>query len=162
MVNYQNGKIYKIESIKGKCQYIGSTCQLLCQRMAKHKTSYRKNYYKNTMMSKEVLKYDDAKIYLIENYPCNSKEELTAKEAEYIKKYDCVNIQIPDRTRKQYYQDHKEIIKKRTTDRRNKNKDITNCICGSSVVGYNIKRHMKSKKHITYINNNGVQKLPQE
>ena len=30
-------------------------------------------------------------IELVENYPCNSKEELEKKEGEYIKNNECVN-----------------------------------------------------------------------
>ena len=84
MVNYQNGKIYKIESIEGKCMYIGSTCQKLCMRLSSHRRDMK---YNLNVSSKEVLKYDDAKIYLIVNYPCNNKEELHREEGKYIKQY---------------------------------------------------------------------------
>ena len=83
MVNYQNGKIYMIESLSGDCRYIGSTCQKLSQRMTDHKKRYR--YGTLNCRSKEVLKYDDAKIYMILTYPCDSKEELLAMEGKYIR-----------------------------------------------------------------------------
>jgi hypothetical protein len=42
MVNYGNGKIYKIESHLGDKIYIGSTTkQYLSQRMDKHRSEYR-------------------------------------------------------------------------------------------------------------------------
>ena len=42
MVNYNNGKIYKIESRLGDLVYIGSTTkQYLSQRMDKHRTDYK-------------------------------------------------------------------------------------------------------------------------
>ncbi len=42
MVNYENGKIYKIESHLGDKLYIGSTTkQYLSQRMDKHRTDYK-------------------------------------------------------------------------------------------------------------------------
>jgi len=108
MVNYQNGKIYMIESIEGKCRYYGSTCEKLSQRMSKHRYSY--NHNKKDTSSKKVLKYPDAKIFLILKYPCNSKEELNAKEAEYIRQFDCVNTRIDGRTYKQWREDNKELI----------------------------------------------------
>ena len=123
MVNYQNGKIYKIESLIGGCVYVGSTCQKLSMRMAKHRQKYRqqKQYY----TSYEVLKYSDAKILLILNHACNSKEELEAKEAEYIKQLDCVNKYIPQRTEKQYREDNKELIAEKQRKWRSENKEYT-------------------------------------
>jgi len=149
MVNYQNGKIYKIESIEGKCMYIGSTCQLLCQRMAKHRYRHKTD---KAISSTEVLKYNDAKIYLLLKYPCNSKEELESKEGEYIKKYKCVNKQEGRRTHRQYYKDNKKILNE-------KQKTRYTCICGSITSISNKSQHEKTKKHITYINNNELQKL---
>lgn len=121
MVNYQNGKIYKIESLIGGCIYVGSTCQKLSMRMAQHRQKYRqqKQYY----TSYEVLKYSDAKILLILNHTCNSKEELEAKEAEYIKQLDCVNKYIPGRTIKQWTEDNKETITKYQKKWRSENKE---------------------------------------
>ena len=43
MVNYENGKIYKIESYLGDKIYIGSTSkQYLSQRMDTHRSNYKK------------------------------------------------------------------------------------------------------------------------
>ena len=41
MVNYQNGKIYKIIDYTNDNIYIGSTCEKLCRRIQKHKASYK-------------------------------------------------------------------------------------------------------------------------
>jgi len=172
MVNYQNGKIYKIESLEGKCMYIGSTCQKLCVRMAGHRASMKKN---RGTTSKEVLKYTDAKIYLIENYPCDSKEELLRKEGEYIRKLDCVNTTVAGRTDKEYYNDtkdnkraqwladNKDKIQKYLNDNKDKIREQNkrryaekrkikiNCICGSYIQKYDIVKHNKTKKHIKFI-----------
>ena len=122
MVNYQNGKIYKIESIIGNCRYIGSTCQkYLSVRMSHHKYDFKNK--KSGITSILVLKYPDAKIILLETYPCNSKYELVAKEAEYIRQLDCVNKYIPGRTKKQHYQDNREIILKKCKQYQLENKE---------------------------------------
>lgn len=89
MPNYQNGKIYKITSSQTDLIYIGSTVEKLNLRFAHHKHQFKKNI--NGTKSKEILKYDDAKIELIESYPCNSKEDLFKREREYIKSLNCVN-----------------------------------------------------------------------
>ena len=86
MPNYQNGKIYEIINDETEGKYIGSTTVLLCKRMAEHRSNYKK-YLKNGrkyITSYDILKYDSAKIVLIENYPCNSKEELEARERYWI------------------------------------------------------------------------------
>jgi hypothetical protein len=49
-------------------------------------------------------------IELIETYPCNSKEELNAREGYWIKEINCVNKIITGRTRKEYNEDNKTKI----------------------------------------------------
>ena len=86
MVNYQNGKIYKISSVVGNVCYYGSTCEKLNIRYYKHKYNYKKFQEGNKLYvsSYEVLKYEDNIIELVENFPCNTKKELHIKEGEYI------------------------------------------------------------------------------
>ena len=108
-VDYKKGKIYKIESLEGDCVYYGSTCELLSRRMAKHRHNYKNN---GGITSQQILCFDDAKIYLVENYPCNSKEELHAREGWYIKNNDCVNKKTPGRTKEEYALDNRENILK--------------------------------------------------
>jgi len=67
VVNYNNGKIYKIINENCETVYVGSTTQSLCQRYTRH------NH-----------KASNHKIILIENYSCNSKEELCKREQEII------------------------------------------------------------------------------
>jgi hypothetical protein len=55
---------------------------------------------------------ENCQIILLESYPCNSKDELTSKEAHYIKSTDCVNKMIPHRSPKEYREDNKDRIKK--------------------------------------------------
>jgi hypothetical protein len=104
MVNYQNGKIYKIESLSSGKVYYGSTTQVLSKRMVGHRAS------SNGAKSKEVIQCGDARIILVENFGCNSKEELQAREADYIRNNDCVNRCIPNRTPKQWRTDNKDRI----------------------------------------------------
>ncbi len=108
MPNYQLGKIYKIVSSQTDEIYIGSTCESrLCRRLAQHNADYRM-WLRNAhayYASYKLLKYDDCQIVLIENYPCNNKDEL--------------------RMREQYWIDHQIVaIKFRHFVRRNKRKNI--------------------------------------
>jgi hypothetical protein len=115
-MNYQNKKIYKITSFQTNKIYIGSTAQpKLCSRMSQHKNKYN-NYLNGIyayMTSFELLKYTDAKIELIELYPYNSKNELIAREAYWMRQLDCVNKVISGRTNEQYREENKEKILKK-------------------------------------------------
>jgi hypothetical protein len=121
MVNYANGKIYKIEPIVESLDdgdiYIGSTVkEYLSQRMVAHRSSY--NQWKNGSNSttKKVYSFnlfekyglENCKITLLEICSCNSKDELLSREAHYIKTLKCVNKKIPLRTNSEWIEDNKE------------------------------------------------------
>jgi len=120
MTDYKKGKIYKIECQETNRIYIGSTCQpTVAGRLRGHVyqwRDYKKGKGHSKLTSFSILETGNYKCLLVCNYPCNTKDELTAKEAEYIRQYknddmyDCVNICIPDRTKKEYVQDNKEKI----------------------------------------------------
>ena len=167
-MNYQNGKIYKIESMMGDKIYIGSTTkQYLSQRLAKHKMDYKqceqnKAGSKRVMTSFELFNeygIDNCIITLIESFPCESKDELRAKEGYYIRTMQCVNKHIPGRTKAQYREEHRIEDRIKGLERyHNKKEEINekrkvkyNCECGS-VGSLNHKaQHLRSKKHQAFI-----------
>ena len=111
--NYQEGKLYKLVSYESDNWYIGPTPNnYLCNRFGDHKKTYRKWIDgKTSYRTSFELKYDDCKIVLLEEYQCNSKHELEARERHYIANTpNCVNEQHPGRTRKEYYIDMKEQL----------------------------------------------------
>ena len=125
MPNYQNSKVYMLESLTSGLVYYGSTTQSLNMRLAEHRRS-KKSFEegkRNNVTSFKVLEHDDAKIILVCNCPCNSKEELLAIEASYIRNNDCVNKNIPGRTAAQYYQDNREKCDRATKQYRVNNKE---------------------------------------
>jgi len=110
MVNYNNGKIYKIEALNGADEdiYIGSTTkQYLSQRMDEHRSHY-KSWLKGTRdktVSYDIFqKYDiiNCRIVLLEIVHATTKDELLAREAYYIKTLPCVNKKIPAQTVKEW------------------------------------------------------------
>jgi len=113
MPNYQQSKIYKIVDANEEMVYVGSTCQkYLCSRMATHKANYKRlNNYCSSHDIFDKYGMENCKILLLENYPCNSKEELFKKEGEYIRQLNCVNKIISGRTQKEYNNDNKDKIK---------------------------------------------------
>lgn len=111
MVNYQNSKIYKLinDELPDKI-YIGSTTRKLSLRLAEHKQNYKKN---RGSTSNQLFSVGKVKIILIKNCPCNNKEELGKFEREEIDSVDCVNKNLPTRSKKQWAIDNKDNIKER-------------------------------------------------
>lgn len=97
-MSYNKGKIYKIISNNTDKIYIGSTCcNLLSSRFSGHNCNYKK--YKLGEMSYitsfDILDCGNCQIILLEDYPCESKDQLRAREQYYIDLYKdiCVNKQ---------------------------------------------------------------------
>ena len=204
MPDYTKGKIYSIRSHHTDDIYIGSTCRTLCQRLATHRyslNSVERGNKNKSLTSHPLLKLDDHYIELIENCPCNSKEELLQREGYYIRSMKCLNKKMPYRSeqeKKEYHQqwseenkehlkeykkkwveDNKEYVKEQHTEYAYENRDkikqyqkkwaednkehvqkiqkekyarkwalLVECECGVSVARQNMKRHVKSKKHV--------------
>ncbi len=171
-MDYNNGKIYKIESHLGDKIYIGSTTkQYLSQRMDKHRSGYK--YWKNDnekasfVSSFELFDeygLENCKIILLESCPCNTKDELLSREAYYIRLLTCVNKNKVGQTKqewqKKYHEENKERI--HTYEKQNREKNIEKikerkmtkytCECGSCLIKNNKSYHVKSKKHLDFIN----------
>ena len=133
MKDYNFGKIYKLTSYETNKVYIGSTTkQFLSQRLVAHDTAFQQflRCNMNFITSFHIIKNGDAKIELIEAYPCKSIEELRAREAYWIlklkKTWEIVNKVIPQRTSKQYYSDNAEVLKNKAARFRETNKDYYN------------------------------------
>lgn len=107
MSDYSKGKIYAIRSHSIDKVYVGSTTQPLSKRMAEHRSCLKLN---RNRMSGEILQYPDAYIELIENFPCENKEQLNKREGEIIRSMDCVNKRIAGRTMPEYRKDTKDRI----------------------------------------------------
>ena len=120
-INYQNTKIYKIWSPQTEQIYIGATVQSLSKRMAEHRKPLS-----TTSSSKIIINLGDAKIELIEEFPCNNKMESDKKEGEYIRNLDCVNKQIAGRTGKEWREDNKNklTINKKEDYEKNKSHNL--------------------------------------
>lgn len=123
MVNYQKGKIYKIVSEKTNEVYIGSTCiKYLSARISGHRAAI--SVGKVNISSNKIISQGDAKIVLIEHFPCMSKKELHEREKYYILNTpNCINARVPARTQKEYRLQNKEILKQKRKVRNDMNKD---------------------------------------
>lgn len=102
-INYQLGKIYKITS--GDLTYIGSTCEpTLAKRLANHVRDYKRWKVGKIrfVTSYTLIEIGQYEITLLELCPCNSKDELSARERFYIENTVCVNKYIPGRTQQEW------------------------------------------------------------
>ena len=124
MPDYQKAKIYKLYSVSNEeLVYYGSTTQRLSQRLGEHNKNFKNNL---KVKSNLVIEAGDYKIELIENYPCNNKQELLKKESEYIRNNVCVNKSIPDRTLKEWIEDNKEKLAEKRKEYYENNKEKIN------------------------------------
>lgn len=127
MPDYQKSKIYKLYSPSKNLVYYGSTVQTLSQRLNEHISRHKKytndNNYCAFVRSFLVLDCEDYKIELVEEYECNNKQQLLKKEAEYIKINECVNKEIPLRTKKEWKIDNADKIKEQDKQYRIDNAD---------------------------------------
>ena len=157
MPDYQKGKIYKLVSDHTDEIYIGSTCQMLCKRLGGHKRDCKT--LKHPCNSKKLFDLGKVKIVLIENVPCDSKDELYKRERHYIETMECLNIYIPGRTMAENYQDKKEHYQKKSNDRYYAKKEEilaqqakqVVCECGSTSTISHLKRHKQTNKHIKFM-----------
>ena len=159
------GKIYALKSSKTDDIYIGSTKNTIITRFSAHKSNYKlylqgKHKY---VTSFELCKYDDVYVELIENYNCSSKKELERREGEIQREMKCVNQLIAGRTRKEHLKENEDFQRRkigygktyREKNRiaiyeRRKIKEM--CECGSTYSKDSRARHLRSKKHISYLN----------
>ena len=93
MTDYQLGKIYKIVDNTNDNVYIGSTCKSLAQRLSGHVDTY-KQYLKGKyhyVTSFDIIQNNNYDMILIENYPCDYKDELLARERYWCNKINSIN-----------------------------------------------------------------------
>lgn len=153
---YNNGRIYKIIDNNYTECYIGSTIERLCTRMSKHRFEYLQykegNKKKGKTTSHNLFdKYglENCKIELIENYPCNSKEELLKREGYHQKNTPCINRCIAGRTEKEWALDNKESLSKYKKQWYQDNKEKMNeCF---KKYKENNKDKIKERKHQYYL-----------
>jgi hypothetical protein len=131
MPDYSQGKIYEIRCNITHEVYFGSTTyKYLSSRLAKHKGNTGR------CSSKQIIDRGNFTCKIIEEYPCNSRLELQARESYYIRNNECINKRIP---RLEHQQD-------------DDNGKFT-CDCGSKVLYYNRERHYNTKKHLDCVTN---------
>lgn len=119
MVNYQQGKIYKLVSPHTDKCFIGGTCMPLKYRISKHRSEYVKLGKTECAELFSKGSIYDVKIVLIEDYPCLCRDDLTARVAVIVRETPNAINEISNVIDK-----HKEIM------HRYMNKSVTCDGCG--------------------------------
>ena len=120
MPNYINSKIYKLVCDDPDKIYIGSTTQkYLSNRLSGHHQDFKKKL--KATMSRELFEIGGVKIVLIENFPCNTKDELLSRERYYIENFKCVNKHLPIHTKEELREHKREY--QRTPIQKQKKKE---------------------------------------
>ena len=122
---YQRGNVDLITNLNYDLIYYGSTCQPLANRIADHRQKYKS--HTDGKRGKvcvfdifDAFGVENCKIELVEDYPCETKEQLLSREGHYIRNNDCVNKHQVGRTGAQYYLDNKEKIRERVKEYKQK------------------------------------------
>jgi predicted GIY-YIG superfamily endonuclease len=148
--------IYKLTCNVTNKVYYGSTKNDLNMRINSHRSSAKRD---RGCRSKEILENCDFKSEILEEVDLENRFE---RESYYIKNFECVNKHLPGRTRKEWLESCKEKRFEQMKKYREQNKEQIverrkikfSCECGSIIRKDDKARHMKSKKHIDYLNKN--------
>jgi len=162
MPDYQQAKIYSIICGITAEEYVGSTTKkYLAQRLANHVNKFKqwKKGKSNFVTSYKIIERGNYKIELIENFPCETKDELNAREGFFIRGRTCVNRCIAGRTQKIYNIDHakeiseyqKEYQKEHAKEIKKQKNAKTNCLCGGRYTHSHKAQHFKTKIHCEFI-----------
>jgi len=118
-MDYKNAKIYRIVcDITGE-NYYGSTTQPLYKRLSEHK---RQSTIQLDITSSKIIRRGNYSIVLVEECPCENKQQLHKRERYYIENNECINKNIPCRTSKEWYQCNKEYIINKSKEYNRNNK----------------------------------------
>ena len=90
MADYSRGKVYVMRNYVNKVLYVGSTIETLSKRMTKHRSAAKTGIKMLLYDEMRNLGIDQFYIELIENWPCETIEELKKREGHYMRKYDTV------------------------------------------------------------------------
>lgn len=162
-MDYKNGKIYSIHNTEDDLVYVGSTTTTLVRRFSRHKKDHTRETHKNTPLYKHMntIGFDKFYIKLVEEFPCENRTELCAREGIWIREIGTLNGRIEGRTMKEYYEDNREKwlehAKKYREENhekiREKKSEKFKCECGGRYTHEHKSQHEKSKKHMDYIKN---------
>ena len=169
-MDYKNGRIYCIRNNIDDEVYVGSTCQPISKRMAAHRAVKNRNKNQKVYKHMNDLGVENFYIELLEEFPCENKEQLRKREGYHIRDIGTLNSRIAGRLKHEHYIDNKEHVALKCYEYRERNrpailahkteywklnKDEANeerrikitCGCGTCCSKGAKTRHERSNKH---------------
>ena len=164
---YKSGKIYKMLNTETDDVYVGSTCMELSDRMQYH---INVQPFKQGRKLYRLMKSLGANVFyieLIENYPCESREELRKQEGHHIRLIGTLNMCIAGRTKQEWKEENREHMLSQSKEYNQRTKEHraeyfksdkvkewkstkNDCPCGGHYINSAKSEHFKSKKHTEY------------
>jgi hypothetical protein len=136
MGDYLQSIIYKLYSPSHPDvePYYGSSKNPLYKRRGSHKGDYKRGKSSTAFL---ILCYDDWVMEIVENYPCESAEQLRAREGWWISNHPCINQRNAGtgtgatwrnnndmkEYHKNYYEENKEQLKQNSKKHYEENKE---------------------------------------
>lgn len=164
-IDYKKTKMYKIvcKDPNIKDIYVGHTTDFV-RRKNDHKkicVNKKKNegkrydYYVYEFI-RENGEWENWDMILIEEYPCDNSYQARARESELITELGAtLNKQKPNRTIEEYRIDNKDKISEKNIKRLSNYRSIKKiCECGVEYSLDHKSRHLKTNKHLNFINSN--------
>ena len=162
----QNYYVYKLYHEDYPEFYIGSTKDLkerkYCHKSRCNNENSPKYNYKVYQYIRDHGGYNSWNYEILEHIRNSiNVYELRNVERKYIKELKpSLNCEIPNRTKKEYYNDNIEYYKEYSKQYRENNREYFkeyknekfSCECGGKYTTVNKVRHMKSRKHQNFIN----------
>jgi len=177
MVNYENGKIYKLLLPDGY-YYIGCTCNELKVRKQQHKKAFNHTKREKTKLylyiKQKGFEWNDIKMVEIQKIEAKTRSELLLLESQTIRQYYtdsfCLNTFVFSRqdgttqrnrldNEKQKRQNNLEEVRENDKQRyynkkRERMLEKVKCECGVETCRVTLNKHMKTKKHLKWIDEN--------
>lgn len=158
--DYSKGKIYVIRNNIDDRTYIGSTCQTLSQRMTQHRQNIKDLKKNSTKLYQAMIELGIENFYieLIEEYACETQEQLRKREGENIRSYQStMNQAIAGRSAKEWYYDNIDINHAKAKEYREANKDKI-----SLRQAEHYKQNVEKKKEYREANKDRIKKVREE
>ena len=108
MKDYSKTIMYKL--VGSGMTYYGHTTMTLEQRKDVHISDVNRGEKRRQCTSSQIILAGNFEIVLLEEYPCSNKKEVQKRERWWIENHECVNKQIPGRTKKEWRDDNKVKI----------------------------------------------------
>lgn len=167
--DYSKSKVYKILFVETGEFYVGSTRTTLRQRMHHHRDQGKRNPHRPLYALAQERGWDSTRIILLEECPCDNKDQLVRKEQEYIDSLRCelclniIDAKCDPAKKRRRATERARGYVARNVDKLREYKagwylsnyerlrTVTECGCGGRYSMQTRRRHERSKMHQAYI-----------